>query len=99
MDALHIAASGIRSAELRLAASAHNVANFATPAFRPLRATQSPVEGGGSTVRLDRAPNAEEVDLMGEIFEQLRASIQFGASLRTYAVASETRGSLIDLLA
>ncbi len=44
------AVSGMRSAEARLATSAHNVANLGTPAFRPLRGTQESVEGGGSRV-------------------------------------------------
>ena len=99
MDPLAVAASGMRSAELRLAASAHNVANLTTPSFRPLRVSQASVAGGGSVASLDQEAAAREVDLARELVEQSRASLQFGASLRVMSVASETRGRLVDLFA
>ena len=99
MDPLVIAASGMRSAELRLAASAHNVANLGTPSFRPLRVTQTSIHEGGSVAHQRQEPHAREVDLAHEILEQIRASSQFEASLRVYAVASGTQGYLIDLFA
>ena len=99
MDPLAIAASGIRSAELRLAASAHNVANLGTPSFRPLRADQVSVAGGGSAARVQQEPTPREVDFAREVVEQMRASFQLNASLRVYATVSETRGHLLDLLA
>lgn len=99
MDPLTIAASGMRSAELRLAASAHNVANFTTPAFRPLRATQTSVEAGGSVATVRQSPVPEEVDLAREFVDQILASVQYTASLRVISAVSETRGALVDLFA
>jgi flagellar hook protein FlgE len=99
MDPLTIAASGMRSAELRLGASAHNVANLNTPDFRPLRAHQSSRAGGGSQVRVVQEARPQAVDLAREIVEQMLAKLQHGASLRVLVTASETRGSLVDLLA
>ena len=99
MGALSIAASGLRSAELRLAASAHNVANLTTPSFRPLRTIQTSLEGGGSSAQVRQEPRAREVDLAHEVVEQMLATYQFKASARTFAVVAETRGHLVDLLA
>jgi len=99
MDALSIASSGMHSAGLRLGASAHNVANLGTSAFHPLRAIQTSLEGGGSEVHVRQSPNAEEVDLVREIADQMRASLQFKASLRSFGAAADVRGYLLDLLA
>lgn len=99
MDPLSIAASGMRSAEIRLAASAHNVANLTTPSFRPLRVHQTSLEGGGSVASARQEPVAREVDLTREFVDQILASLQFNASLRVLSVSSETRGRLVDLLA
>ena len=99
MDPLAIAASGVRSAELSLFASAHNVANSATASFRPLRVDQASVEGGGSVAHLRQAPHGQEVDLARELIGQARAASQLRASLGVFAMASDTRGHLVDLLA
>lgn len=99
MNPLAIAASGVRSAELRLAVSAHNVANVATCSFRPLRVTQASVDGGGTAARVHTDFSAQGVDLAREFVEQMRAGSQLRASLRLFETASETRGRLVDLLA
>jgi flagellar basal body rod protein FlgG len=99
MDPLAIAASGMRSSEVRIAASAHNVANLLTPSFRPLRVHQSVLEGGGSTASVRRADMPEDVDLLREFVEQMQAKLQFQSSARFFSAASETSGHLIDLLA
>lgn len=98
MNVLGIAASGMRSAELRLAASAHNVANWTTPAFRPLRASQSSVAGGGSAVEVRQLADPEQIDLARELIDQMQASVQWKASAGAFAAAAETRGTLLDLL-
>ncbi len=99
MDSLTIAASGLRSAELRMAASARNVANLNTPAFRPLRTHQVSLAGGGSAAQVTQEARPQEVDLAREFLEQIRAGFQYKASLRTYAAAAEMRGHLLDILA
>jgi len=82
-----------------MVASAHNVANLTTSAFRPLRVTQESLAEGGSLARLEREQHAQEVDLVREILEQSRATLQYRASVAFLARASETHGSLVDLLA
>ena len=99
MDSLAIAASGIRSAERGFAASAHNVANLNTPSFRPARAHQTSVKGGGSDARVVQESRAQEVDLAREFVEQSRASLQFKGSLRSFATASKMQSRLIDVFA
>ncbi len=99
MDPLTVAASGMRSAELRLAASAHNVANLGTASFRPLRATQVSLASGGSAAQVRQERDPREVDLAREIVDQMTASLQFEASARVVDVAAKTRGTLLDLLA
>ncbi len=99
MDPLTIAASGMRSAEVRFAASAHNVANLNTPDFRPLRVEQASVAGGGSVAHARQEPVPRQVDLVREFVEQARAGHQYLASLRALSVSLETRGTLVDMLA
>lgn len=99
MDPLSVAASGIRSAEVRIAKSAHNVANLTTESFHPLRVHQSALAGGGSVASTTRAQLPEDVDLAREFVDQMRASLQFRGSLRILDVAAEMRGNLLDLLA
>lgn len=99
MDSLAIAASGLRSAEVRLAASAHNVANLNTSSFRPVRAIQTSVKAGGSVAHMRQGSRVQEVDLAREFVEQSRASLQFKSSARVASVASKTTARLIDLLA
>lgn len=99
MGALEIAATGMRSAEVRLGASAHNVANLTTADFRPLRTVQTALEGGGSVAVSRQEAQPREVDYAREVVEQLLAASQFRASLRVFAVAAENDRHLVDLLA
>ena len=98
MNTLAIGVSGLHSAEVRLAASAHNVANLTTEGFRQVRTIQEEVVTGGSTARIDRVRSPAEVDLVHETVERSRASLQYTASLRLIAVEADLRGQLADLL-
>ena len=99
MDALGIGLSGMQAAQVRLAASAHNVANFTTDGVRPLRVVQSTLAGGGATARAVQTPAPEPVDLAHELVEQMLAKHQFGASLRAVAASSDMLGSVLDVFA
>ena len=99
MDALSIAASGIRSAEVRMSASAHNVANVATETVRPLRTTQVDQREGGSLAWSHQTPEPEPVDLAREAIEQIQASVQLRASARVFTTVAQTHGTLLDLFA
>lgn len=99
VDVLSIALSGMRSAETRLAASAHNVANFSTEGFRPLRIHASTLEGGGSTSRAEAVALPEDVDLARELVDQMLAGHQFEASLRVLGAGAEMLGRVLDVFA
>ena len=99
MGALRIAASGVRAAELRMAASAHNVANLTTPDFRPLRTVQRSSPAGGAVASSFQEPAPRPVELARELVDQMLAAAQLRASLRVFVVDAEVRGSLLDLFA
>ena len=99
IDSFSTALSGIESASRRQAASAHNVANLTSEEFRPLRATQTGQAGGGSEARIRQAQEPRPVELSQEIVEQIRARVQFDASLGVLRTASDLTGELVDLLA
>ncbi len=99
IDGLSAALSGIHSAERRVAASAHNVANLQTEDLRPLRATQSTAPGGGSQVHVHQEAEARPVHLARELALQMLAGVQFQASLRVLEVEGDLRGRLVDLRA
>ena len=99
MDALSIAAAGLGSAELRLSAAAHNVANLGTEPFRPVRVVQQEAPSGGSTARIEQTATPAPVDLAHQTLELSRATIQYTASARLIAVELDLRGQLANLLA
>lgn len=99
------ALSGLQAAQLRLAASANNVANAQTPGYRAQRVDQQAQAGGGVTARLqreaaervDRQPaGTSTVDLNREAVEQKTAAIAYTASLRLLRTSQRMQGSLLD---
>ncbi len=98
MDVAAIAASGMRSAERRLAASAHNVANLTTEDFHPLSVRQVSTAPGSAAV-IERADTPRGVDLVREFAEQIRAAHQFRASLRVLGISQTLHGATVDLFA
>ena len=99
MDTVSVALSGLRSAELQLAASAHNVANLNTDGVTPLEVTQEERAEGGSLTRVDQAASPRPVDLISETVDQLRARHQFMASARALQTTLALRGQITNLLA
>ncbi len=99
MDTSGIALSGMRSAQTRVAVSAHNVANLLTQDFRPQRAVQTSRAGGGAEASVATSPAPESVSLEREIVDQIVAKTQFKASARVLDAELEMRGSLLDILA
>lgn len=99
IDAFSAALSGLESSATRHAVSAHNVANLTSEDFRPLRAQQSEREGGGSQTTVRQADDPAPVELSHEVVEQIRARVQFEASLGVLRTTSELTGQLVDLLA
>jgi hypothetical protein len=98
IDAIGSSLSGIRSGFQRNNVAAENVANLLTEDFRPLRARQLEIEGGGSRVEVERASEPEPVDLAGELVGSSLAALQTKASLRVLDTNLDLIGQLVDTL-
>ena len=90
-----IALSGMRAAQTRLDASAHNIANLQTKDFHRQEVTQQAVEGGGTSAQLRSAQAAGE-DLPTDLVEQVSASYSFIASLKVIETEKKMMGALLN---
>lgn len=91
-----IASSGLQAAQLRLGASAHNVANLHTPGFhRQAVAQQTRPDQGGVTASVQRKPQ-QGVALEQEAVEQISATYAFKANLQTFQAADRMLDALLD---
>ncbi|MCB1978689.1 MAG: flagellar basal body protein [Burkholderiaceae bacterium] len=93
-----IATSGLAAAQLRLDASASNVANLNTPGYRARQVAQQATPGGGVAASVQRA-DAEGVSLEKEIVDQLAAKQAFLANLQTLRTGDAVLGALLDVRA
>lgn len=94
-----IAQSGLQAAQMRLDASAHNIANMNTPGYRRLRAEQAEVAGpAGVNATLQRAPQ-EGVALEQEVVDQMTATYAFKANLQTIQAEDRMLGALLKVRA
>lgn len=93
-----IASSGLQAAQLRLGASAGNVANLNTPGYRAQRVDQQAAPGGGVAASVQRA-RTEGVSLEREVVDQLAAKHAFLASLQTLRTGDAVLGTLLDIRA
>lgn len=89
------AQSGLAAAQLRLDASAGNIANMNTPGYRAQRVEQQAQAGGGVDARVNRVPEPG-VSLEQEIVDQLAASHAFKANLHSLRTGDEVLGTLLD---
>lgn len=92
------ALSGLQAAQLRMTASAHNIANVATAEFRPQQVTTEALPDGGVAAVVSSG-EATGTDLVTEIVEQLAAGQAFRANAASLQRAADTVGTLIDTLA
>ena len=92
--------SGLQAAQLRLDASANNVANMNTPNYRR-QVVQQEAAAGSTGVRatVQREPQAEGVALEKEAVEQISATYAFKANLQTIKAQDEMMGSLLNVKA
>jgi len=87
----------MRDAAVRLDVAANNVANAATPVFKPSRVESVGFPGGGvlSTV----VPgDIEGVDLAGEMVGMLMAKTAFAANAKMLSTTFQTERRTLDLL-
>lgn len=91
-----IAGSGLQAAQLRLQASAHNVANMSTPRFHRDVVAQETLATGGVRAFVERAAEEEGVALEQEAVEQMSATYAFKANLQALRTNDAVLGSLLD---
>ena len=95
-----IGSSGLQAAQLRLDASANNVANMNTPNYRrQVVAQEEAADSAGVRATVQREAEAEGVALEKEAVEQMSATYAFKANLQTIKAQDEMMGSLLDVKA
>ncbi len=95
--ALSTALSGIKAAHQRVHAASHNLANFLTEDFHPVKTRQVSLAEGGVRVEVDRAEEPEPVLIADELVGSSLAVIQAKASARVVDTDLDLLGSLLDL--
>ena len=98
-SATAIGLSGMRAAQLKLDAHAHNVANVQTPEFRRQVTTQTAQPGsGGVDTQMAREPgvSAPFDRLADNLVGQRMGLYSFAANLRTVQTEDRMLGTLLD---
>lgn len=91
-----ISTSGLQAAQVRLQASAHNVANLQTEDFhRQEVAQQARPDGGGVDATVKRSPAAGAA-LEADVVEQIGAKHAFFANAAVFRTADRMLGTLLD---
>lgn len=93
-----IAVSGVQAASTRLDTAAHNVANAQTPEFKRQVVHLQSQETAGVVASVGKAQEIGP-DLAADLVEQMSASYQYKANLRTIQTQEQMVGSLLDLKA
>lgn len=99
-DAFNIAASGMRAAQLRIEAAAHNIATSGTGSPR-LTIDQTPLPGGGvkSTLRpANPSESSGAPDPLRDFSELVAAEMDFAANAMVIRVASDMVEQLYKML-
>ncbi|WP_087747985.1 MULTISPECIES: flagellar basal body protein [unclassified Acidovorax] len=92
--------SSLQAAQLRLDASANNVANMNTPGYRRQAVAQQAVaDSAGVRATVQRQQEADGVALEKEAVEQMSATYAFKANLQTIKTQDEMMGALLDVKA
>ncbi len=94
-DVASIAISGMRAAQTRLQASAHNIANVQTPALRRLQVDSASAEGGGVVATVSLGP-VDAGSLESDLVQQMQARHGFMASLAVFSASDRMMGALLD---
>ena len=94
-----IGSSGLQAAQLRLDASANNVANMNTPNYRrQVVAQEEAADSAGVRATVQRQQEAEGVALEKEAVEQMSATYAFKANLQTIKQTRDMISQTIALL-
>lgn len=87
--------SGMRVAQAALDASAHNIANLATPGFRRVGVVVADTAADGATASPTRALQARHA-VESDMVDQLVAKNLFLANLAVFKTGDQLLGSLLD---
>lgn len=88
--------SGMQAAQMRLDASANNVANANTPNYKRVAVEQEAApDNAGTRARMERKNN-EKVALEKEAVEQISATYSFAANLLSVKTEGRLMGTLLD---
>lgn len=90
-----IALSGLQATQLRLSASAHNIANVQTAGFHRQLVVQQADSQGGVRAGLAASPVDGEA-LAEDLVAQMSAAIEFKANLRVLKTHDRLLGALLD---
>ncbi|AVO49403.1 flagellar basal body rod protein [Melaminivora suipulveris] len=90
------ASSGLQAAQLRLAASAHNVANAGTAGFHRSEVAQQAAPALNGVQAQSGQAAQPGVALEGEAVEQIAAAYAFKASVLVLRTAQDITGTLLD---
>jgi flagellar basal body rod protein FlgC len=96
LKAMDRAVSGMRLAESKLAASAHNTANTLTDGFARVQAEGAEARDGGVEVNISSLPPESGPDPVAEIIEQKSAAVMYRANLKVVKTAEEMIGEILD---
>ncbi|OYU45167.1 MAG: flagellar basal body rod protein [Burkholderiales bacterium PBB4] len=90
-----IARSGMQAAQTQLQASAGNVANLSTPAYRRVEVQQIAQSGGGVQTETRRS-GTEGAALEADVVNQLQAKNSFLANLAVFKASNQMAGVLLN---
>lgn len=94
-----IGSSGMQAAQMRLDASAHNVANANTPNARRVAVVQEAAPNNAGVRASMAREGTEKASLAKEAVEQISATYAFAANLLSVKTESRLMGSLLDVRA
>ncbi len=113
-SAIGIALSGLRASETKLAVNANNIANVNTDGFKKSRVNMQQASEGGVSVTLTQVNlpgfplgideqtgkqiESSNVDLAGEMVDQMVTRYAFEANVITIKTADEMQQTLLDIL-
>lgn len=96
LKAIDRAASGMRLAEAKVAASAHNTANLPTEGFARIQADGQAARDGGVEVQITSLPPESGPDPVADVIEQKSAVVLYRANLTVMKTAEEMLGEILD---
>ncbi len=97
-DISAIALSGLRASETRLSTAADNIANAATPGYKPKQVQQTAAPEGGTDTQVSEAP-ADSGNITDDVINAQVAQYTAEANLKVIKANDEMQKQLIDLQA